>query len=151
MIVIDHSYYQSMKTIFDWIKILNLVQSYLYPISQVSTDRTCNNRADNCGNLRFQQNFFYIQNKTSKKLYPTVVNKSIDDDDCLIFICICIYIYIYICSNAELSESYSLIFRSEKSMYYQWEYRLVFFFFFSLSFTLGGHCLYVCFYVHAQR
>jgi hypothetical protein len=68
--------------------------------------------------------------QSNKMIYPTVDETSNDDDDCLVFICI------YMCSNAELSVYYSLIFRSEKSMYYQWEYRRFFFSFFSLSLFL---------------
>ena len=66
-------------------------------------------------------------------MYPTVDETSNDDDDCLVSVCI------YMCSNAELSERYSLIFRSEKSMYYQREYRRFFFsFFLSLSLSIDS-------------
>ena len=60
-------------------------------------------------------------------------------------------------SRAELSERYSLIFRSEKSMYYQWEYHLGFFSpFFSLSLPScsvirSSHCSYLYFSVHPLR
>ena len=37
------------------------------------------------------------------------------------------FIWIWMCSYTELLERYSLIFRSEKSMYYQWEYLRIFF------------------------
>ena len=48
-----------------------------------------------------------------KRYIPTVDEIRNDADDCLVFICI------YMFSNTELLERYSLIFRSEKSMYYQ--------------------------------